>query len=92
MKPKFVLFSLDKPRILVSINLIMSNQLARVFEWITGWREYSEFEKDHEGYITTERVGEGAAMFLWRVDKEPVHLDHMYMDGDLFVRFTDNHK
>ena len=92
MKPKFVLFSLDKPRILASINLIMSNQLARVFEWITGWREYSEFEKDHEGYITTERVGEGAAMFLWRVDKEPVHLDHMYMDGDLFVRFTDNHK
>ena len=92
MKPKFVLFSLDSPRILISINLIMSNQLARVFEWVTGWREYSEFEKDHEGYITTERVGEGAAMFLWRVDKEPVHLDHMYMDGDLFVRFTDNHK
>ena len=71
----------------------MSNQLARVFEWITGWREYSDFEKDQEGYITTERVGEfGSAMFLWRVDKEPVHLDHMYMDGDIFVRFSENYQ
>ena len=68
----------------------MSEGLARVFEKVTGWREYSEFEHDHEGYITTEKVGEGKAMFLWRVDKEPVHLDHMYMDKKIFVRFTNN--
>jgi hypothetical protein len=68
----------------------MSNGLAKVFEWFSGWREYSQFENDHEGYITTERVGDAASMFLWRVDKEPVHLDHMYMDGATFVRFT-NH-
>jgi hypothetical protein len=29
-------------------------------------------------------------MFLWRVDKDPVHLDHMYLDGKTLVRFTDN--
>jgi hypothetical protein len=29
-------------------------------------------------------------MFLWRVDKEPAHLDHMYLDGRTMVRFTDN--
>ena len=68
----------------------MSDGLARVFEWVSGWREYADFERDNEGYITTERVGEGKSFFLWRVDKEPVHLDHMYMDGNLFVRFT-NH-
>jgi hypothetical protein len=70
----------------------MSKGLTKVFEWVSGWREYSEFEHDHEGYITTERVGEGAAMFLWRVDKEPVHLDHMYMDEKLFVRFSDKNQ
>lgn len=68
----------------------MSNALTRVFEWVSGWREYSEFEHDHEGYITTERCGDGVAMFLWRVDKEPAHLDHMYLDGKILVRFTDN--
>jgi hypothetical protein len=70
----------------------MSNGLTRVFEWFSGWREYSQFENDHEGYITVERVGEyGSAMFLWRVDKDPVHLDCMYMDGKTFVRFSNNH-
>ena len=70
----------------------MSNGLTRVFEWFSGWREYSQFERDHEGYITVERVGEyGSAMFLWRVDKDPVHLDCMYMDGKTFVRFSNNH-
>ena len=68
----------------------MSNGLTRVFEWVSGWREYSEFEHDHEGYITTERCGDANAMFLWRVDKDPVHLDHMYLDGRTLVRFTDN--
>ena len=68
----------------------MSNGLTRVFEWVSGWREISEFENDHEGYITTERVGDANAMFLWRVDKEPAHLDHMYLDGRTMVRFTDN--
>ena len=68
----------------------MSNGLTSVFEWVSGWREYSEFEHDHEGYITNERVGDGMAMFLWRVDKDPVHLDHMYLDGRTMVRFTDN--
>jgi hypothetical protein len=71
-------------------NSNMSNALTRVFEWVSGWREYSEFEHDHEGYITTERVGEANAMFLWRVDKEPAHLDHMYLDGRTLVRFSDN--
>ena len=69
---------------------IMSNALTRVFEAFSGWREWSEFERDNEGYITTERVGDATAMFLWRVDKEPVHLDHMYLDGRILVRFTDN--
>ena len=68
----------------------MSNGLTRVFEWVSGWREYSDFERDHEGHITTERVGDANAMFLWRVDKEPAHLDHMYLDGRTMVRFTDN--
>jgi hypothetical protein len=68
----------------------MSNGLTRVFEWVSGWREWSDFERDHEGYITTERCGRGTAMFLWRVDKDPVHLDHMYLDGKTLVRFTDN--
>jgi len=68
----------------------MSNGLTKVFEWISGWRERSEFEHDHEGYITTERVGDGSAMFLWRVDKDPVHLDHMYLDGQTLVRFSGN--
>ena len=86
------LFSLDIPRILVSINQIMSEGLSKVFEMVSGWKEHSQFEHDHEGYITTERVGEGKAMFLWRVDKEPVHLDHMYMDGNLFVRFSEDYQ
>lgn len=68
----------------------MSNELARAFERVTGWREYSQFERDNEGYITKERVGDATAFFLWRVDMEPVHLDHMYMDGTTFIRFTDN--
>jgi hypothetical protein len=68
----------------------MSNGLTRVFEWVSGWREYSDFERDHEGHITTERFGDANAMFLWRVDKEPAHLDHMYLDGRTMVRFTDN--
>ena len=68
----------------------MSNGLTRVFEWVSGWRECSEFEHDNEGYITTERVGDAVAMFLWRVDKEPAHLDHMYLDGKILVRFSDN--
>ena len=68
----------------------MSNTLTRVFEAFSGWRDWSEFERDHEGYITTERLGDGYAMFLWRVDKDPVHLDHMYLYGRILVRFTDN--
>ena len=69
---------------------IMSNGMTKVFEAISGWKEWSEFERDQEGYITTERVGEATAMFLWRVDKEPAHLDHMYLDGRILVRFSDN--
>lgn len=71
-------------------NQNMSNGLTRVFEWISGWREYSEFERDNDGYITTEKCGDAMAMFLWRVDKDPVRLDHMYLDGRTMVRFTDN--
>lgn len=68
----------------------MSSGITKLFERISGWREYSQFESDHEGYITTERVGDGKTMFLWRVDKEPSHIDHTYLDGQLFVRFSDN--
>lgn len=68
----------------------MSNGLAKVFEAVSGWRKCSDFEQDQEGYVTTERVGDGKCMFLWRVDKEPVRIDHTYMDGDIFVRFRDN--
>jgi hypothetical protein len=70
----------------------MSNEITKVFELVSGWREYSQFEHDHEGYITTERLGEGKAMFLWRVDKEPAHIDHTYLDGKLFVRFSDKNQ
>jgi len=70
----------------------MSNEMARAFERVSGWREYSQFERDHEGYITKERVGEAIAFFLWRVDKEPVHLDHMFMDGNTFIRFSENYQ
>ena len=68
----------------------MSNGLTRLFEYVSGWREYSEFERDHEGYITTERCGEGISMFLWRVDKDPARLDHTYIDGRTMVRFNNN--
>lgn len=68
----------------------MSSELTKLFENVSGWREYSQFERDHEGYITKERIGDGACFFLWRVDMEPVRLDHMYMDGQTFIRFTNN--
>jgi hypothetical protein len=66
----------------------MNDSIVRVFESLTGWREYSNFENDHEGYITTERLGDAVSMFLWRVDKEPVRVDHMFLMGKTFVRFN----
>jgi hypothetical protein len=70
---------------------ILTMSLTRVFEGISNWVEYSHFENREEGYITQERVGEGLTFFLWRVDKEPVPLDFMYMDGTTFVRFRSIH-
>jgi len=71
----------------------MNASMTKVFEWLSGWRESSSFEKDQEGYITTERVGDyKASMFLWRVDKEPVRLDHTFLSDKIFVRFSDKHK
>lgn len=69
----------------------MSSGLTKVLEGISNWVEYSHFENREEGYITQERVGEGLTFFLWRVDKEPVPLDFMYMDGTTFVRFRSIH-
>lgn len=68
----------------------MSEEMARAFERVSGWREYGEFERDQEGYITNERVGDALCFFLWRVDKDPARLDHFFMDGKIFVRFGDN--
>ena len=69
----------------------MSSGLTKVLEGISNWKEYSRFESQEEGYITQERVGDGLTFFLWRVDKEPVPLDFMYMDGITFVRFRSIH-
>ena len=71
--------------------LTMSSGLTKVLEGISNWVEYSHFEGQEEGYITQERVGDGLTFFLWRVDKEPVPLDFMYMDGTTFVRFRSIH-
>lgn len=68
----------------------MSEGLTKAFEKLTGWLEYSHFEQQEEGYITQERVGDALSFFIWRVDKEPAHLDAMYMDGKVFVRYSDN--
>ena len=71
----------------------MSNEFNRLFERVSGWMEYQNFQDANEGYITKEKVGEfGMAFFLWRVDKEPVHLDHMFMDGNVYVRFSENYQ
>ena len=69
----------------------MSSGLTKVLEGISNWVEYSHFENQEEGYITQERVGDGLTFFLWRVDKEPVPLDFMYMDETTFVRFRSIH-
>ena len=68
----------------------MSEGLAKVFEAVSGWVEYSHFEQQEEGYITQERVGEWLRYFLWRVDKEPSLLEHTFVDGYTFVRYADN--
>lgn len=70
----------------------MGPELIKNFEKISGWREKSAFEVDQEGYITTERLGDGLSMFLWRVDAEPVHLVHMFLDGITFVKFANEYK
>ena len=69
----------------------MSSGLTKALEGISNWVEYSHFENQEEGYITQERVGDGLTFFLWRVDKEPVPLDFMYMDETTFVRFRSIH-
>jgi len=68
----------------------MSEGLAKVFESVSGWVEYSHFEQQEEGYITQERTGDALIYFLWRVDKEPVPLEHTFVDGFTFVRYATN--
>lgn len=68
----------------------MSEGLAKVFEAVSGWLEFSHFEQQEEGYITLERMGDGLHFFLWRVDKEPVPLEHSFIDGFTFVRYATN--
>lgn len=68
----------------------MSEELTKTFENVSGWLEYSHFEAEEEGYITQEKVGDFYSYFLWRVDKEPSRLDHMFMDGKTFIRYSDN--
>lgn len=68
----------------------MGEQYIKAFERLSGWREYSKFEQDHDGYITTERVGDANEMFLWRHDQEPCHLSHTFLGGKTFVKFSDN--
>lgn len=68
----------------------MSEGLAKTFETVSGWMEYSHFEAEEEGYITNERIGDGVSFFLWRVDKEPAKLNAMFMDGYTFVRYANN--
>ena len=65
-----------------------TEKFYRLFERLSGWREYHEFEKDNEGYITTERIGDANVLFFWRVDEEPVHLDHAFISGKIFVRYS----
>lgn len=67
---------------------LVGDEYTKIFERVSGWREASKFEADNDGYITTERVGEGSEMFLWRVDEEPCHLDHTFLGGKTFVRFS----
>lgn len=68
----------------------MTDNFIKVFERLSGWTEYTDFEQAEEGYITYERVGDAVAFFFWRVDKDPCRLDSMYMDGKVYVRFADN--
>jgi hypothetical protein len=68
----------------------MNEGMAKVFELLSGWREYSHFETHEEGHITHERVGDGSCFFFWGVDKEPVKLDAMFIDGYTFVRYSNN--
>lgn len=70
----------------------MGIELTKAFEQVSGWREKSAFETENEGYITTERVGDALSMFLWKVDAEPVHLVHMFLDGVTFVKFANDYK
>jgi hypothetical protein len=68
----------------------MSAGLAKAFEAVSGWVEYSHFEQQEEGYITQERTGDALVYFLWRVDKEPTPLEHTFIDGSTFVRYANN--
>lgn len=68
----------------------MNTESVKVFERLSGWTEYHDFQTAEEGYITHERVGDTVAFFFWRVDKDPCKLDSMYMDGNIYVRYSDN--
>jgi hypothetical protein len=58
---------------------MLSDKTIQVFEKLSGWREKSNYEHDHNGYITIEEdimTGEANA-FLWTMDDEDSHVDHL---------------
>lgn len=68
----------------------MNAEQIKTFEKVSGWIEYANFERQEEGYITQERIGDATCYFIWRVDKEPARLDAMYIDGAVYVRYNSN--
>jgi hypothetical protein len=67
----------------------MSNEFVRLFERVSDWMEYKNFQDMHEGYITKEKINNNRiAMFLWRHEEEPVLLDHMFLGGDIYVKIS----
>lgn len=67
----------------------MSSEFSRLFERVSGWMEYQNFQDKYEGYITKEKLASGGfAMFLWRHEEEPIHLDHMFLGGETYVRIS----
>ena len=67
----------------------MSSEFSRLFERVSDWTEYQNFQDKYEGYITKERLASGGlAMFLWRHEEEPIHLEHMFLGGETYVRIS----
>jgi hypothetical protein len=63
--------------------------LVSTFEMVTPWKEVETFQETHFGYITKESiVDSGDGYFFWTPDEDPIKLDHMYLSGVTFVRFS----